>query len=139
MRSTTKPVHLKLAYERDAAQVRDRLRETADSYVTAFRDLVAEFLAFEKVDDYLIETSFGFVDGQPRLDISLRQSSEDLIAGTKIFAAVNATNTYLRLKMDRIELGSDRTFGDVLVEVEFVEPAPASRPSRRRLTLVATG
>jgi hypothetical protein len=139
MRSTTKPAHLKLAYTRETAAVSDRLQETADVYVSGFGKLFAEFLACEKIDACLIESKLAVSDVRPRLDIKLRQSSEDLVVSTKIFAAVNATTTYMSLKMDPIEIGDAQTWGDVLVEVEFVEPAPAQRAKGRGLSLVGAG
>jgi hypothetical protein len=138
MRSATKPAHLTLAYARDEAKVPDRLRETADAYVFAFRELVQEFLSFDKIDGYQIEASLGVAYGRPCLDIKVHQPSKDLIINTKIFAAVNATRTYLGVKMDSIELGGDETWADVLVEVEYTEPAPAKRETRRVLTLVSS-
>ena len=54
LRSTTTPAHLKLAYARDESKVFARLRETADTYVVAFRELVEEFLSSEKIDGYRI-------------------------------------------------------------------------------------
>ena len=137
MRSTTKAAHLKLAYARDETKVSDRMRETAEAYVIAFRELVQEFLSSEKIDGHRIEGSLGLAHGRPCLDIKVHQPSEDPIINTKIFAAVNATWTYLEVKMDAIELGADNTWADVLVEVEYTEPAPAKHETRRVLSLVS--
>jgi hypothetical protein len=122
LRPTTRPAHLKLVYARDESKISDRWRETADAYVVAFRELVDDFLSFERIDGYQIESSFAVACGRPCLDITVRQASEDPIASTKIFGAVNATKTYLRLKMDSIRLGAEDTWADVLVRVDFAEP-----------------
>jgi len=140
LRRSPNTAELRLVHAWDASAAPDALKETSDLYMAAFAEFVHAMLSRESVASYWIESALCWVDGRPSLKVTMRQESLDLIVNTKIFAAVNAAELHLRIKMDKIVISPDLNWGDVDIETEFVDPQPPverAKP-RGRLELVVT-
>ncbi len=96
----------------------------SDDYLAAFVELVAQFLSPDDITSYRIDGAPKVAKDQHSLHITVNQHGRDLVANTKIFAAVNAAKTYLSFKMDNFEITPDVQWGDVIVYTDFTESEP---------------
>lgn len=127
--------HLRLVSAQDRSSVADALKRMCDDYVAALVDLVAQFLAPENIANYRIEGALRAAKGQAALQVTVRHDGHDRFENTKIFAAINAAQTFLGLKMDGLEIAPGLCWSDVQVSTNFSEPAAPS--ARRGLRLAA--
>ncbi len=128
MSTTTKPAHLRLVSSRDPADA----GQAADAYLAAFRQSLDAFLAVETLATVRVEGALRAVSGEPCLSLVIHEPGQDAIVNTKIFAAVQATTTYLSVTMDGTSLGAGWTWGDVRMETRFVAAAATKATGRLR-------
>jgi len=138
LRSATAAAHLRLVSSNDPSTIPDALKRISADYLARLVELVAQFLAPDKITNYRIEGVASVAKSERSLHIAVSQHGRDLVENTKIFAAVNAAKTYLSFKMDNLEIAPDLHWGDVIVTVNFTEPGPPVERTnpRERLRLV---
>ena len=105
----------------------------SDDYVAALVVLVAQFLSQDKITNYRIEGALRAAKGQAALQVTIRHDGCDLVENTKIFAAVNAAQTFLGLEMDTREIAPGMRWSDVQVRTDFAEPKPSNERGGLRL------